>query len=425
MGENPRLVGAIAGALRFRDASPEKLGSLSDPEWGELLEYADLSHLTLPLALNCRRYLPEWVQGRIDQNLRDNHLRWNLIKVTYDEVKSAFISSGVQHVVLKGFAQCPDLAPDPQTRFQSDIDLYSPESSLNRAVETLLQLGYEAVATSEKADHLPTMIRRGEWKWRGNSYDPEMPPSIELHHILWNRQRMRLGPLNLNQFWSRRTVACIDNLAYPALHPVDNLGFSALQVLRDLLNGTLSAHKVYELAYFLHHKANDEDFWHDWKRSHDDDLRLCETVSFCLAGACFRCDLARIPGEQISTLPKTIRAWMQMYGHRSLTTHRSSVRDALWVHLALIDSAQDRSVIFLRTILRTPDPQRLLVETAPVQGGGRWIQYAYYGLKRIPRHALSILSMLYWGGRTLLASRLGRSKPTNAEDTAVELGRSA
>src|SRR5215468_3680685 len=129
MGENPGIVGAIVDALRFRDAAANKLRSLTDPEWYELLEYADLSHLTLPLALNCRSYLPEWVRDRIDQNLSDNSGRWRLIKATYDEVKSAFISSGVQHVVLKGFAQCPDYAPHPQTRFQSDIDLYCPRTS--------------------------------------------------------------------------------------------------------------------------------------------------------------------------------------------------------------------------------------------------------------------------------------------------------
>jgi len=425
MAENPRIVGAIVDALRFCNADPKKLHSLSDSEWPELLEYADLSHLTLPLALNCRSYLPEWVRDRIDQNLRDNSGRWHLIKATYDEVKSAFISSGVQHVVLKGFAQCPDYAPHPRTRFQSDIDLYCPHTSLSRAVETLRQLGYEAVATSEKSDHLPTMIRRGDWKWRGNSYDPEMPPSVELHDVFWNRQRMRLGPSDLDQFWSQRRVQNVDDLTYAALHPVDNLGFSALQVLRDLLNGALFAHKVYELAYFLHHKANDDIFWHQWRHTHNDDLRSCEAVSFCLAQTCFSCNIAPQAAEQIAALPRTIKAWMPMYAQGSLTTHRSAVKNALWVHLALIDSVDERLTVFMRTFLRTPDPQRLLVESAPVQGGGRWMRYAFYGVKRIPRHALSILSMLYHGARTLLASRrIRRSETRNAED-ALELERTA
>lgn len=425
MGENQRIVGAIVGALRFRNAAPEKLRGLSDSEWHELLEYADLSHLTFPLELNCRSYLPEWVRDRIEQNLRDNRRRWDLIKATYGEVQSAFKTSDAQHVVLKGFAQCPEYAPSPQVRFQSDIDLYCPDTSQGRAVEALRQIGYEAVPTSEKSDHRPGMVRQGDWNWRGNSYDPEMPPSIELHQFFWNRQRMRLGPSNLSQFWSRRTVRCLDTLTYPALHPVDNLGFSALQVLRDLLNGALFAHKVYELAYFLHHEANDESFWRGRRLTHDDDLRACEAVSFCLAEACFSCNVAPDVAEEIAKLPSTIKAWMPIYGQRSLTTYHSSEKDAVWVHLALVDSVRDRLAVFMRTFLRTPDPQRALAESAAVRGGGRWMRYAFYGLKRIPRHALSIPRMLYRGGRTLVASRrVGRNVGAK-EPSAVDIRRTA
>jgi len=426
MDENQRIVAAVVGALRFRDANPEKLASLSESEWHELLEYADLSHLTLPLGVNCRNYLPEWVRERIDGNLRDNRQRWDLVRATYEEVQSAFTSAGVQHIVIKGFAQCPDFAPIPQARFQSDIDLYCPSDSLRRGVETLRQMGYEAIVTSEKADHLPVMIRRGNWQWRGNSYDPEMPLSIELHHRLWDRPRMRVGPSDLQQFWSRRTVRSVDRVTYPGLHPVDNLGLSALQVLRDLLNNVLFAHKVYELAYFLHHKANDDDFWRKWSATHNDDLRACEAVSFSLAQACFGCELARPVAEQIAILPRTVRAWIPLYGQGSLTTHRSSEKDAVWIHLALVNSVRDKLAIFLRAFLRTPDPYKMLVESAAVKGGGPWMQYAYYGLKRIPRHALSFPRMLYRGGRTLVASRsVSRSATKGSERSTLDLERSA
>ena len=427
MGENQRIVGAILDALRFRDANPGKLASLSESDWQPLLEYADLSHLTLSLGTNCREYLPGWVQERIAENLRDNCKRWDLIKATYEEVQSAFLSAGVQHVVIKGFAQCPDFAPSSHARFQSDIDLYCPDDSLMDAAQILRKMGYEALVTSEKADHLPTMIRRGSWKWRGNSYDPEMPLSIELHNRFWNRARMRLGPDHLQQFWSRREIRHSGWIAYPALHPVDNLGFSALQVLRDLLDNTLSAHKVYELAYLLNHKANDDDFWRMWSTLHDEDLRACEAVSFCLARACFGCELARPIAEQIAVLPRIVRTWIPLYGSGSLTTHRSSEKDAVWIHLALVNSARNKLAILMRAFLRTPDPYKLLVESASVQGGGRWMQYAYYGIKRIPRHALSFPRMLYRGGRTLVACRtVSRSVTTSSEGRAnLDLERGA
>ena len=419
MGENPRIVGAIVGALRFSDATPEKLRSLGDREWHELLEYADLSHLTLALGINCRAYLPQWVRERIDHNACDNRQRWKLIRSTYEEVRSAFISADVQHVVIKGFAQCPDYAPSPQTRFQSDIDLYCPDKSLNCAVETLRQIGYETVVTSEKADHLPVMIRRGDWKWRGNSYDPEMPPSIELHRVFWNYPRMRFGPSDLQQYWVRRTVRRVDGMTYPALQPVDNLGFSALQVLRDLLNNALSAHKVFELAYFLHHKANDDGFWHEWTLSQDDELRACEAISFYLAHECFGCDLAPQAVEQIAIVPRMVRAWIPIYGHQSMSTHRSSEKDAVWIHQALVNSVRDKLAVLRNGFLRTPDPYRVLVESAEVERGGRWMRYGFYALKRLPRHALSIPRMLYRGVRTLLATiHAGRNMKKRLDETS-------
>lgn len=427
LSENQRIVRTIIAALRFRDGSPDAFVSLSESEWHELLEYADLSHLTLPLGTNCREHLPQWVQQRIDHNLCDNRQRWELIKATYQEVQSAFVSAGVEHVVIKGFAQCPDFSPSPDLRFQSDIDLYCPHTSLDRAVETLRHMGYEELVTSEKADHLPVLVRRRGWEWRGNSYDPEMPPSFELHHRFWNRARMRFGPHELPQFWSRRTVRSIDRLNYPALSAVDNLGFSALQVLRDLLNNTLLAHKVFELAYFLHHKANDDGFWREWSTTHDDELRACQAVSFFLARACFGCDLASSAADQIAVLPKAVCAWIPLYGRGALTTHRSSEKDAVWIHLALVDSVKDKLAVLLRAFWRTPDPYKMLVESAAFEGGGRWMRYAFYGFKRIPRHAVSFPRMLYRGGRTLAASgRISKDVTTLPEEKSISrIGRSA
>ncbi len=56
------------------------------------------------------------------------------------------------------------------------------------ALRNLQGLGYEATShTSDPgADHLPVMIRRTGWKWRGDYYDPDMPPSLELHFRFWN-----------------------------------------------------------------------------------------------------------------------------------------------------------------------------------------------------------------------------------------------
>ena len=78
-------------------------------------------------------------------------------------------------MVLKGFSHCPDFVADPRRRAQYDLDLRLPKTRILEAREIALKLGYEAFSTTDRfpVDHLPTMIRRGNWEWRGNYFDPE------------------------------------------------------------------------------------------------------------------------------------------------------------------------------------------------------------------------------------------------------------
>lgn len=409
MAENRRVVEVLLSALGFRGRSPDRLCWLSPSEWQEVLLYADLSHLTLPLAVRCSEYLPDWVQGRLQQNLRDNAERAKAIKNAYREVQSAFDAEGVEHIVLKGFAQCPDYVPDVNLRFQSDLDLYCPQSSIVRAADVLRQLGYDAIPTSPNADHLPVMIRKESWNWRGNPYDPEMPPSIELHHRFWNRGLMRFGPAELPQFYSRRITRFLGELSFPGLSTVDNFGFSALEILRDLLWFGLLAHKPYELAYFLHHRADDHEFWDEWKHTHDEELRTWEAISFFVAASCFGCDLSPTAAEQIQRLPSPILKWVALHAKESLITYRTLNKDAVWMHVALVPSLVDKFMVLMRMFPKNPEIQRALGNAAEQEPGFRsWtdsFRYMLYCISKVPRHVVSVPRTLYRGLRLLVPQR--------------------
>ncbi|HEV2401160.1 MAG TPA: nucleotidyltransferase family protein [Candidatus Sulfotelmatobacter sp.] len=406
MAENQRIVEAILGALSFRGATPERLSSLSQSEWQDLLLYADLSHLTLPLAVNCSGYLPEWVYNRVQQNLRDNTARAKAITTAYREVQGAFNAAGIEHIVLKGFAQCPDYVSDMSLRFQSDLDLYCPPSSIFRAAEVLRQLEYEAIPTPPNADHLPVMIRKESWNWRGNPYDPEMPPSIELHYRFWNRDLMRFGPAELQQFYWRRISRSLGDLSFPGLSIVDNLGFSALEVLRDLLWFGLLAHKPYELAYFLHRRADDGEFWDEWKHTHDEDLRSWQAISFFLAASCFECNLSTAVAEQIERLPSPILKWIARHAKESLITYRTLNKNAVWMHVALVQPLLGKFMVVMRMFPKNPEIQRALGTSAKRDPDFRswkdFVRYILYCLSRVPRHVVSVPRTLYRGAGLLL-----------------------
>src|SRR5947207_6559090 len=132
--------------------------------------------------------------------------------------------AGVSHVVLKGFSQIPDYVSDPRLRMQSDIDIYCPQSHLETAQSTLMKIGYRPVEGSDyHADHLLSLSRMDEWKWRGNAYDPEMPPAIELHFCLWNARISLIDMPEVELFWERRVMRRLGKMEFRALHPVDQL----------------------------------------------------------------------------------------------------------------------------------------------------------------------------------------------------------
>ena len=101
---------AVLEALQLRGAETVGLWELTDTEWRNLLAFCDLAHLTLPLVMTCQEDAPGWVLSRAKRNLADNKVRVRRIATAYREIAHAFERAGVQHLVLKGFAQYPDFA---------------------------------------------------------------------------------------------------------------------------------------------------------------------------------------------------------------------------------------------------------------------------------------------------------------------------
>ncbi|HXF26907.1 MAG TPA: nucleotidyltransferase family protein, partial [Bryobacteraceae bacterium] len=135
-----------------------------------MLAFCDRTQLTLPLGLRCRDHLPGWVRSRIDGNLANNAIRWRKTKAAYREAASAYQEEQLEFLVLKGFTHCPDFVAQPCHRAQYDIDLLFPREQLQQAREITLHLGYEPLNGFDKfpIDHLPTMIRKTGWEWRGD-----------------------------------------------------------------------------------------------------------------------------------------------------------------------------------------------------------------------------------------------------------------
>jgi predicted MFS family arabinose efflux permease len=414
MSRIPHHVEALLAALKFQGAQPEALRSLHDSEWRDLLEFTDLAHMTFPLWRTCTNLLPNWVRERLERNAADNTLRFQNIKAVYSELATALTEVEVEHLVLKGFAQYPGYVEDPRLRMQSDIDLYCPSESILCARDKLLTLGYQPLKGLEHLpmDHLPTMSRATGWQWRGNAFDPEMPPSVELHYCLWNESIARFVPEGLESFWARRLTRDVDGFSFPALDPVDNLGFSALHLLRDLLRCEWVLPRVYEMARFLRTHADDRFFWSRWQELHSDSLRTHEAISFALARDWFACTLPVEVEQEVCRLPAAIQQWFHKFKRSPLEGMFRPNKDSVWLHIALLESSRAKRAVLCKALM----PIHIPTVGAPGQDttregrkkrfwpSNRYAKYGFYLASRLGYHARTLTPTLYRGARWWLAA---------------------
>jgi predicted MFS family arabinose efflux permease len=309
--------------------------------------------LTLPLNLNCGQHIPEWVRLRLDSDLAKNTQRWQRMKTAYREIASALESAGLDCVVLKGFSHCPRFVSAPQYRWQGDLDLLLTGEQVMHGREIAVRLGYEPLRRADRypTDHLPILIRKTGWRWRGDYFDLEMPISLELHFRLWDEHTEGFSPNGLQDFWGRRRTAAVDDLQFLALHPADSVGNATLHLLRHLLRGSLRACHVYELAWMLHHSIEDRELWSSWRKLHDESLRPLEAICFSLAERWFGCQLPGAALEEVERLAEPVKRWFDLYSASPLENNFRPNKDELWLHWSLLDSTGSRLKILRRRLL--------------------------------------------------------------------------
>lgn len=344
MFEVPVDVKAAIDALRFDSSDRRGLQDLTTFDWTSLLTRPDFVRLTIPLRQTCAEEMPGWVCSRVDRYIADNTARLELVKIAYEEFADALREAGAEHLVIKGFAQWPGFTDHPCFHAQSDIDLYCPPDSLSKANRVALALGYETTGHQSRAasDHLPALTRLHGWRWTGNHFDPDMPPGLELHRCFWNRRDFRCGVEIEQDFWARREIRQLDDLCFPALCMIDNVGHAALQILKDSLQDSLSHAKLYELARFLHLRRDDRAFWNAWSEFHGAKLRQMEAISFRAARDVFGCRLTDPVEKEVEVLPAPVKGWFDLFQTKMFDRAPQRPRLGILLQMALIESPRER-----------------------------------------------------------------------------------
>ena len=416
----PRGPAAALAALHLTEPRADALAHLNRREWHETLDFSNRSQITLALRRRLANALPAEVREITDGNLAHNVERLHNIEVLYGVLAERLAGAGIEFLALKGLAQCPLFGSEPPDRAQYDIDLFVPAESVLAARDALITAGFEPLPGMEDspANHVPPLIRRTGWRWRGDLFDPEMPLPVELHFRFWNGDLERLAAPGVEEFWGRREVRSIAGIPLAALCPADAVAYSALHLLKHVLHGSTRPFHVYELACFLDAHAGEESFWSAWGGLHAPELRRLQAVAFALAERWFGCRLGPAQ-EEIGRLPFPTRAWFEEFALSPAASPFDSNKDELWLHFSLLVSRRDRFAVAWRRLLpgRLPGPVDDAVYAPPGELGLRRrlmqkLRYAAYVARRLRHHAVALWSV----ARSAVWWR--RSKKRNWEFTA-------
>ena len=393
-------------ALRFRTGTLDRISSLGPQDRLSFLEFCDRTQLTLAIGQRWGAQLPDWLRTEIDRRAAKNTERWTITKRIYSELAARLET--LDFLVLKGFASCPEFAPAPEMRAQYDIDLLFSPAQVFAARDALEALGYEAMPGFERTpiDHLPAMIRKSGWEWRGDYFDPDIPTSIDLHFRLWDEQTEGFGLPGLDEFPGRAVNRRIEEISFRSLSRTDALSYAALHALRHLLRGSLRPSHAYEIAWFLERHSSDDDFAQTWRTRYDIALRSRIAVSFAMARCWFDCRLPAIIAEDVASLPAPVTRWFEVFGESPLRGLAAPNKDEIWLHLALLEGNGARFRILRRRLFPVGLPGQVdavFVPDTQMTFERRILQivrYAAFVASRILHHVRGALSFavsrLWW-----------------------------
>jgi hypothetical protein len=386
----PHGAAAALAALHLSEPRLDALGRLTEREWREALDYCDRARITLALRDAARDAMPQWVRQRVDENAANNLVRLRAAEELYRDLASRLTAAQVGFLALKGMTHPALFGGRPESRVQYDIDLFSPRESLHAAHALLLARGYQPLEGMEDSptDHLPVLVRKTGWQWRGDFFDPEMPLSVDLHFQFWNGRMERLPAPGTEEFWTRRTRRMIAGTELETLSTSDALAYAALHALKHLLRGTPKASHLHEIACILDSHAAGDALWTEWRALHSPELRRLQAVVFRLALEWFGCRMPPAAQEETERLPAATQAWFADFATSPASSRFDSNKDQLWLHLSLLNSRRDAWGVARLRLLPANLPS--LAGAARVSGNGAAWRYVAHVLSRLRHHAISL-----------------------------------
>ena len=256
-----RVAEAVVAVLRepLSDEICRKLSTFQLKEWELSYHWLDANGLAFYFhnairAKQLESWIPCEVLARLDRNYTDNQARLAYHRVEFQALNQRLQEAGILYTNLKGFTLEPDYCPDLALRYQCDLDLMVRRTDGRSCRAALEKLGYRM--TSEQSDTLEFKPPEDCVPNIVDLYKPRKQQAVEIHFGSSTRG-LDLGEDCLDRVaWINRS-----GINFPILSEPDMFFSLIFHLYRHLLSEWIRLSWFYELAWFLHNRAFDVEFW--------------------------------------------------------------------------------------------------------------------------------------------------------------------
>ena len=203
-------------------------------------------------------------------------------------------------------------------------------------------------------DHLPALIRKTGWQFRGDFFDPEIPLPVELHFQFWNEQTGAAARARARRSFGRRRIhRPMAGTEIAMLHPADALAYASLHLLQHLLRGSGKPfHGVRNRAACSTGSLAGTSVLARVARAASARIAPAGGSSFPAGARVVRRPrvAGRARGDR-AACRRPRRAGSRNSRNRPLTREFSPNKDELWLHISLLESRRDAWSVARRRLL--------------------------------------------------------------------------
>jgi hypothetical protein len=313
---------AVVGFLSFsgdRRNSLVAMEMFTPRQWTHILQWLDDAGLAFYFLQRMKDEhasgsVPPSVVSRLERDFSCNQLRIEEMERRFDAINREFNEADVHYTVIKGFSLVPQFCPRATLRHQADLDYLVDEQSLQVAGRLLTAAGYHSkISRSSKESIFVSSEKapsRGE-----EQYSAHSTHAVELHTEIWDDDMH--GVLEIPKLFSvtQARTQHWNGLTFPAQVDEDAFLLQVLHACHHLFTQWIRLSSLFEIGYFLHHRASDRPLWSGIEQRVADNSVLREFVVIVteMAAGLFAAPIPEVVQGWSASLRPGPRIWIDNY----------------------------------------------------------------------------------------------------------------